>query len=129
MVLYHFCAAHMKSAILKNGLTLGLYPIQGKRPEDWPKCQWLTKDPEPEKQSWATRNLLSYSRTAYRLTVKIPDNYCLKKLQSAEQFVAGMSEADRKPITEYPGSENWYVYLGRIPPKWIIGCKRMGKDG
>ena len=129
MVLYHFCAAHMKSAILQNGLTLGLYPIQGKLLKDWPKCQWLTKDPDPEKQSWATRNILSYSGTAYRLTVKIPDNYCWKKLQPAEQFVAEMSEDDRKPITEYLGSENWYVYLGRIPPKWIVGCKCMGKEG
>lgn len=128
MILYHFCAAHMKSAILQNGLTLGSYPIQGKPLKDWPKCQWLTKDRDPKRQSWATRNLISYSRTAYRLTVKIPDNYGRKKLQSAEQFVAELLEEDRKPVTEYPGSKNWYVYLGHIPPKWIVGCKCMEEE-
>lgn len=24
-------------------------------------------------------------------------------------------------ITDYAGSDAWYIYKGRIPPKWIVG--------
>lgn len=127
MILYHFCAAHMLPSIRENGLTLGKYPIFESPINEWPKCQWLTSNKDPKAQSWATRHLIPYSRTAYRITVRVPDSYH-KKLIQAVRYAMNLPEKDRAIVTEWPGSENWYVYLGKIPPKWIIGCKRMEKS-
>lgn len=124
MILYHFCAAHMLPSIMKEGLTLGRWPIIGYGLQTWPKCQWLTQNPDPKEQSWATKNLISYDRTAYRLTVRIPDNY-QKKLVRARVQMMNVPPKDRSIITEWPGSDDWYVYLGNIPPQWIDGCRKM----
>ena len=73
ITLYHFCAAHTLQSILDSGLTLGCTPIweDGKlRVEE--KTQWLTLDGASSRQSWDTRIVLPYSRTAYRLTIVIP---------------------------------------------------------
>ena len=124
MVLYHFCAAHMIPSIMKHGLTLGQWPRIGELHKNWPKCQWLTKDPNPKNQSWATRRLVSYSRTAYRLTVKIPDSHH-RKCVKATDYIKDLPDYEHSLITEWDGSENWYVYTGNIPPKWIVGCRKM----
>lgn len=124
MILYHFCAAHMMPAIMREGLTLGKYPILGASFALWPKTQWLTKDPDPRRQSWATRALVPYSRLAYRLTVQIPESY-RKKLVKASDYAKRLPEEDRALVSKWAGSENWYVYLANIPPKWIVGCTRM----
>lgn len=124
MTLYHFCAAHMLKSILAEGLTEGMFPhFEGEKFEPIPRCQWLTADPDPKKQSWATRVYINYSRTAYRLTVNIPDSY-RKKLVRAADFVKEMSEEDQRLVTDWPGSENWYIFRGKIPVKWIVGCHR-----
>lgn len=124
MTLYHFCAAHMMPAIMKEGLTLGKYPIIGAAPDDWPKTQWLTRDLDPRRQSWATHTLVSYSRLAYRLTIQIPDSH-RKKLVKAADYAKQLPAHDRLLVTEWAGSDSRYVYLGNIPPKWIVGCHRM----
>lgn len=123
MILYHFCPAHMKNAILSEGLTKGAFPLMesGGFAQN---VQWLTSERDPKKQTWATQKLISYSRTAYRLTIHIPDSRH-KKLRKALEWVAVFPEGDRKIVTEWPGSEAWYVYLGKIPQKWIVGCRRM----
>ena len=125
MILYHFCAAYMKDSILAEGLTEGKFPHwDGNNLNPIDRCQWLTAERDPHKQSWATRHLIHYSRTAFRLTVNIPDSHH-KKLVRAIDFVKGMSEDDRRLITDWDGSEKWYIYRGNIPAKWIIGCHRM----
>ncbi|QEY33668.1 hypothetical protein FL966_00530 [Caproiciproducens galactitolivorans] len=125
MNIYHFCAAQHKDSIMHEGLTLGQFPklVDGVY-KLIPRCQWLTTEPDPRKQSWATRNLIDYSRTAYRLTVNIPDNY-RKKLIRAIDFVADMPEEAQQIVTGWDGSDKWYIYRGIIPAKWIVGCHRM----
>lgn len=123
MILYHFCPARMKNAILREGLTKGRYPLIESGGVAF-GVQWLTSERDPKKQTWATQNLISYSRTAYRLTINIPDSY-QKKLLKALDWVEQFSEGNRKAVTEWPGSDAWYVYLGKIPPKWLVGCRRM----
>lgn len=86
--------------------------------------QWLTSERDRRQQTWATKNLISYSRTAYRLTIDIPDSRW-KKLMKALDWVSVFPDGDRKIVTEWPGADAWYVYLGKIPPKWIVGCRRM----
>lgn len=125
MTLYHFCAERNKNSILLEGLTLGQFPqFSNGQYKFLPRCQWLTTEPDPKKQSWATQNLIDYSRTEYRLTVNIPDSYH-KKLVRATDFVKDMPEEAQQIVTGWNGSENWYIYRGNIPAKWIVGCKRM----
>ena len=125
MVLYHFCAKRFLPGILRDGLTKGRTPII----EDGMMRlqmghQWLTAEKDPRKQSWNTHNLISYSRTAVRLTVSIPDNY-RKKLIKATDLVKTLPQEVRYIITDYAGSEAWYIYKGRIPPSWIVGYELM----
>jgi len=125
MTIYHFCTGSMKDSILREGLTQGGFPIFSEEGcEVLLRYQWLTTEQDPQKQSWATQNMINYSRTEYRLTISIPDSYH-KKLIRAVDFVKGMPEKAQEIVTKWAGSEKWYVYHGIIPPKWIVGCHRM----
>ena len=116
MVLYHFCAKRFLPGILRDGLTKGRTPIiEGGMMRLQMGHQWLTAEKDPRKQSWNTHNLISYSRTAVRLTVNIPDSY-RKKLVKATDLVETIPPEGRYIITDYAGSEAWYIYKGRIPP-------------
>lgn len=74
MKIYHFCADKLLWRILKDGLTMGGVAVPEKKGfvmyTGW---VWLTCDPDPTHQSWATQNFVQYSRTAWRLTIEIPD--------------------------------------------------------
>ena len=85
-----------------------------------PRCQWLTSESDKRKQSWATKQLIDYDRTAYRLTIQIPKSHH-KKLVRAIDFVKDMSVERRRIIEDWAGSDQWYIYLGVISPKWIVG--------
>ena len=125
MVLYHFCAKRFLPGILRDGLTKGGTPIiENGIMRLQMGHQWLTAEKDPRKQSWNTHNLVTYSRTAVRLTVNIPDSY-RKKLVNATDLVKTIPPEGRYIITEYAGSEAWYIYKGRIPPKWIVGYELM----
>jgi hypothetical protein len=127
MILYHFCAKQDKDNILKEGITLGQFPqFSNGQYQLIPCCQWLTEESDPKKQSWATQNLIDYSRTAYRLTVNIPGSYH-KKLIRAVDFIKDFSEEAQQIVTGWDGSEKWHIYQGKIPAKWVVGCHRMEK--
>jgi hypothetical protein len=129
MILYHFCPAHLAARIRKQGLTLGHFPMLGDGHYSFiPDMQWLTNDPAPENQSWATRQLVTYDRTAYRLTINIPAKRT-RKLCKASVFVKDLPDAQREIVDAWPGSEHWYIYKGRIPPKWITVIGRIEKGG
>ena len=125
MTLYHFCAKQDKNSILLEGLTLGQFPkLENGQYQFIPRCQWLTAEVDPQKQSWATQNLIDYSRTACRLTVNIPGSY-QKKLVRAIDFVKDMPEEAQQIVTGWDGSDKWFIYRGIIPAKWIVGCRKM----
>lgn len=124
MVLYHFCAAHAVPSILRDGLTFWMLPLY--EPLGFtlePNWQWLTTEKDPKKQSWTECNMAPYSRTAYRLTIRIPDSY-RKKLIKATELVKSLREDQRHIVDDWAGSDSWYVFHGRIPPGWIIGKAR-----
>ena len=124
ITLYHFCAAKDVKAIRESGLTLGMTPIwTGLRLELFHRTQWLTKERDPDKQSWNTHNLVSYSRTAYRLTIDIPGSH-KKKLIPAWEFIGRLPPENAGLVRDWPGSDMWYVFQGKIPPGWIVGCTR-----
>lgn len=125
MILYHFCARWCLNGILREGLTLGGTPIfENGAVRLQMGQQWLTADKDPKNQSWNTQNLINYSRTEVRLTVKIPDSY-RKKLVKATDFAETLPPKERWIITDYAGSESWYIFNGRIPPSWIIAYHEM----
>lgn len=123
--LYHFCAAQDVESIKRQGLTLGMCPVVTDYGIKFiKKCQWLTKDMNPEAQNWATSHVLNYSRTAYRLTVVISGKH-IKKLISATEFAKELPKVAQQVVTEWPGSENWYIYRGKILPQWIKEIVKM----
>ena len=125
MVLYHFYAKRFLPGILRDGLTLGGTPIiEGGMMRLQIGQQWLTSEKDPRKQSWNTHNLVTYSRTEVRLTVSIPDSY-RKKLVKATDLAKTLPPEGRYIITDYAGSEAWYIYKGRVPPSWIVGYELM----
>ena len=116
MKIYHFCSAKHVRPILKQGIRTGGVVLLGKDGYDlrvgW---QWLTLDPVRENQSWATRNLVKYDRTAYRLTVELTDDSVLYDRDGLEKEIPGSHVL----FDGWPGSENWRVYRGKIPKSWI----------
>lgn len=125
ITLYHFCAGFDVRSILSSGLSKGMTPIweNGKFHTER-KTQWMTEDGAPGRQSWNTQNLLPYSRTEYRLTIRIPFSH-RKKLVRAGDFMAQYPKENAGLVANWPGSEHWFVYRGTIPPAWIVGCKKM----
>lgn len=124
MQFYHFCAERHVKKILRQGLIIGGVAIFGKTGYTLHNgYTWLTLDGDPKRQSWATRFTIPYSRTAYRLTVDIPDEYAenIMDKDALEQHLPGSEIL----FTGWKGSENWRVYHGTIPPDWIVKAERM----
>ena len=126
MTLYHFCAERYRKSILTRGICVGGICVPTKTGfELYNGFQWLTADPDPERQSWATRRLVKYSRTAFRLTVEIPES-------AADRVMDRTAVEARFPgagllFMNWPGSENWRVFRGHIPPEWIVCAVRTGR--
>jgi hypothetical protein len=114
----------MVESIRKRGLVLGKFPLIGDGHYTFIQgLQWLTDDPNPAAQSWATSILIPYDRTEYRLTVNVPMNRT-RRLHKAKVFAKKLSEAQREIVEAWAGSEHWYIYEGSISPKWITMIER-----
>lgn len=124
MRLYHFCADRHVNRIRHEGLRLGgVSVVRGRKIRIYEGYNWLTLDGEKKNQSWNTHNLVKYDRTAWRLTVEIPD-------EEADRILDQDALEEKIPGTKvlfigWPGSENWRVYQGFIPPGWIKEAVRM----
>ena len=124
MILYHFCAAKHIKSILRQGLTKGA--LAAPTPTGFRiyyGYTWLTVDPDPNKQSWATQNAIKYDRTAWRLTIEIPVTEC-GKLYSRFGITTLFPACDGL-FRGFAGSENWRVFHGRIPKEWIKEAKEV----
>ena len=124
MTLYHFCAEKHVKQILRQGLTLGALiepnPTSFFLHEGW---MWLTKDPNPNNQSWATQIMVKRKRTAWRLTIEIPNDE-IRKLYDRSR-IRMLYPASDLLFQGYPGSENWRVFHGVIPKEWIVQADKM----
>lgn len=127
MRLYHFCNERDVKSIMGTGLKLGKLVVPSYSNlagfviyDDW---QWLTLDPDPKAQTWATKNLIGYSRTQWRLTVEIPKKY-EKRLFDREGIRAQHRRADEL-FRKFEGCENWRVYHGQIPKSWIVAAEKV----
>ena len=123
MKMYHFTAEHLLPQILKQGLTLGVFPYQTEKGILFiPHRQWLTLNPDRYEQSWNTQVFLKYSRSTVRLTIEIPSQFT-ENIIPALQYVSDMNAINKALVTEWDGSDKWAIYKGDIPPRWIAGVK------
>ncbi len=117
MILFHFCRRQDVRGIRSKGITKGMIPIIDKGLTILTGWQWLTLDGERKNQSWNTHYLMRADRTEYRFTVEIPEKeesslYDRKALWAVNPLID-------KCFAGWPGSDNWRVYRGNIPRKWI----------
>ena len=92
MIIYHFCAAKHVNKIRRSGFQIGGVALPGPHGfRIFSGYTWLTLDGDPGHQSWATGIMIPYKRTAYRLTVEIPDEDMdrLMDRDALEQHIPG----------------------------------------
>ena len=127
MKLYHFTSPLHVSGCRKEGIIRGSIPIfKNGEYGVLPGWQWLTTNSDFNQQ-WANTEFstLPYDRTAYRLTVVIPKT-------AKDRLVKWLDICDKIPIdpamNAYGDPENWYVFIGRIKPRWIrqVDGKEVG---
>ena len=127
MRVYHFCAAKSMRAILRQGVKVGgvyvPHPGDAKSIDMYRGYQWVTLDPERANQSWATRQIVKYDRTAYRMAIDLPDE-AVERLLTRDQLDAEIPGSGVL-FDGWPGSESWRVYHGWILPEWITECDRV----
>ena len=126
MRLYHFCCERDARKILKQGITEGAIalPQDGQRGyyirTGW---QWVTLELDRAKQSWATKHLIRYDRTTCRLTLEIPDPDARSRLYDRATMTALYPETEQL-FDGWEGSEQWRVFRGNIPKRWIAMAER-----
>lgn len=119
-IYYHFTAKHLFPKILKEGLTLGMFPLVSQTNILFIKlCQWLTTN-NNFNQSWNTTNSIKYSRNDYRLKIEIP-RAGERKVIKATDYIKTIPVEYRHIVTDWNGSEDWYLFMGEISPEWIVG--------
>ncbi len=128
MILYHFCANRHIRNILHKGICIGgvteILPTGYVVHSGW---IWLTLNGNPKEQTWDGGLLIRYSRTAWRLTVSIPDNK-LERLYD-RQRITGLYPGANTLFAGFRGAEDWRIFKGAIPAKWIIQADDMRKNG
>jgi hypothetical protein len=120
MTLYHFTAEHLARKISREGITKGaisLFDQHGHLTGIERGWIWLTDDGGYQ-QSWATRTIIPYSRTAVRFTVELPA-LALSNLRPA---IAVLTDdyPNSLHLLNWPGSHHWWLYHGKIFRKWLI---------
>jgi len=115
--LYHFTARRFLPRIKKQGLTLGRM-LKTEFPVTFlDNYQWLTINSDFN-QSWSHgTGRLPYKRNEIRLTLAIPESHKpnLKPWTQMKFLVPDVAEI----LSLYGDPENWFIYHGKVSPKWI----------
>ena len=125
--LYHFTCEHWLPQILNQGLTKGDVPISTTGGFDAP---WLTKDSFPHRIGVMGPNEIGTSsavdKTRFRMTVKIPcgDRNLWRWTELAKALKVQKSHLEKLNASAQGGGKSWYVYLGVIPPEWIMKLEK-----
>jgi len=119
MILYHFTRPNNVESIKEYGIIRGDVPTS---PTDGFNAPWLTDDPEPKNQTW----IAIADKNKVRITVNIKNDKWLRKWSS----FAATRELDPMLLEAIDklgggGSNHWYIYLGRIPAKWVIEVEHL----
>lgn len=134
MTVYHFCCGHDMRGIRSQGITegqiVGERSYREKRRSKWqnlfiPGWQWVTLDPDRERQSWATNYMIKIDRLEYRWTVEIPEKEedSLYDREGLSKLYPGTEEL----FDGWAGSENWRVFRGKIPKYWLTKLEMWNK--
>jgi len=126
MILYHFTDLYRLDSIKKHGIYKGDVPISIMGGYNAP---WLTTDPNPSNQKWG-------NKTGLKLTINIPDNDPnLNKWTdiTKQEIEKAKTNEDKEMLAKWykalhdtgGESNNWYVYHGTIPFKWVT---KIGKE-
>lgn len=120
IVLYHFTSdLHLMGCRL-DGLTKGVIPIQILQVgvKFISNAQWLTRNPDFD-QAWDRWSTLPYDRTANRLTLCIPKDFT-ENLRCWKEIGPKLAAETFKWLSLIGDPKNWFIYLGKIPPEWIV---------
>lgn len=122
--LYHFTSPERLPFILEQGILRGDVPLS---PTTGFNSPWLTDDEGWSRQGWGWGSV--EDKGAVRLTVLVPeDDPALirwRDLATREGVEPRWYETlDR---VAHRGSPHWWVYLGRIPPEWIVAVDHRGR--
>ena len=127
--LYHFCSEKDMRGIRRKGICKGVLTNLMYSTErsfrfvaGW---QWVTLNPEKDAQSWNTHILLKEDRTVYRWTVDVPDKWadCIWD----EERLKGLYPWAASLFYGWPGSNDWRVFRGSIPKKWLTALVKWDK--
>ena len=121
MKLYHFCTKATEESIRAEGLTKGViaWPLEHGGYRLIRPVQWLTDEPDPEAQGWATDTLgVCGDRVEVRLSLDMPQSRFLQRWREFARVYLRLSVHDLIHFAEAGGGgdEHWWVYLGEIGP-------------
>ena len=137
VILYHFCCERDMRGIRNKGITKGMIccetriPQPAGKPDKWSMLmiqdwQWITLDGERCRQSWATQFMIHYDRTEYRWTIDMPEKET-DSLYDRDRLAERFPGSERL-FDEWAGSENWRVYHGPIPKKWLVKLEHWNRE-
>src|SRR5215471_5800702 len=129
MMLWHFCPDFLLSAILREGLTKGRIAwTENGHVHMRYGFQWLTEDPDREKQAWCDPEYssLPYDRAANRLTVVIPKESEVNLSRWMEAGPLIVASDQFRILNAYGEPEKHWLYRGDIPPEWITSAEALG---
>lgn len=117
MKFYHFTYPYRVKQILEEGLIDGDVPLSINTGFNAP---WITRDPNPTNQKWTGFDN-GKGKSGARLTINMPEDAPYLLWWPAIAKVFNVEEWWYKALdkTGGGGSENWFIYLGIIPPEWI----------
>ena len=118
---YHFTSLWHFEAILTEGyISRGDVPLT---PSGGYNALWLTKDPDWDRQGWAGGSEIC--KTEVRLTIMLPDE-ALPYLKHWPELANAENVEERwyRALAQGGGNpEDWYVFMGRIPLRWVLEGK------
>jgi hypothetical protein len=130
-IFYHYTAQHLIPGIQRYGLIRGKTPF--KRDDGslslLTNTQWLTTDGDPAHQYFlAPTERIPYSRRAYRLRINIPKTL-IDQVYPFADLIAALGDRRLQGFDDRPDiTENWYCFIGVIPPRWIERYSYTGCD-
>lgn len=114
--LYHYTTRHYLNAILLNGIRKGDVALS---PETGFNAPWLTSGPRFDRQPWSQGSRLD--KTEIRLEVRVPaGDQNLRKWRSVATAHGVDDLWYEVTSTGVHDGHLWYLYMGVIPPDWIV---------
>ncbi len=115
MRLYHFTALTHLPAIVREGLRIGLVPIDPTVSITELNAPNLTKNPNPTAQAIWCRGIVN--KTKIRMTVEVPDTDLTSFRQIKDQYK--MRSSWVKALDPYYERRHWYFAFGGVPVEQI----------